>query len=154
MYRGTPDTACYHLPSCTGLSPSLAGFSKTVPLEYCRFMQSLPPGARTRVWALPVSLAATSGITVVFSSSGYLDVSVHRVRSLHQGNAVACIGLPHSEILGSKVICTSPKLIAACHVFLRLLKPRHPPSALVHFLCNVFNYVLVGTLLQVCRCCS
>ena len=51
------------------------------------------------------------------------------------GNAVARIGLPHSEIPGSKVICTSPELIAACHVFRRLLKPRHPPSALVHFLC-------------------
>ena len=31
------------------------------------------------VWANPRSLATTSGITVVFSSSGYLDVSVHRV---------------------------------------------------------------------------
>ena len=31
------------------------------------------------VWALPVSLAATSGITFVFSSSAYLDVSVQRV---------------------------------------------------------------------------
>ena len=28
------------------------------------------------VWALPRSLAATQGITIVFSSSGYLDVSV------------------------------------------------------------------------------
>ena len=34
------------------------------------------------VWAVPRSLATTSGITIVFSSSGYLDVSVHRV-SLH-----------------------------------------------------------------------
>ena len=31
------------------------------------------------VWAVPRSLAATRGITIVFSSSGYLDVSVHRV---------------------------------------------------------------------------
>ncbi|GAB6992644.1 hypothetical protein JCM16418A_46950 [Paenibacillus pini] len=28
------------------------------------------------VWANPRSLAATDGITIVFSSSGYLDVSV------------------------------------------------------------------------------
>ena len=33
------------------------------------------------VWALPLSLAATQGIDVSFSSSGYLDVSVHRVTS-------------------------------------------------------------------------
>ena len=31
------------------------------------------------VWALPISLATTLGITIVFSSSGYLDVSVPRV---------------------------------------------------------------------------
>src|SRR5690554_3059008 len=31
------------------------------------------------VWAVPRPLAATDGITVVFSSSGYLDVSVPRV---------------------------------------------------------------------------
>ena len=31
------------------------------------------------VWAISVSLAATQEITIVFSSSGYLDVSVHRV---------------------------------------------------------------------------
>ena len=31
------------------------------------------------VWAVPLSLAATQGITFVFFSSGYLDVSVRRV---------------------------------------------------------------------------
>ena len=39
-------------------------------------------------------------------------------------------GFPHSEISGSTVICTSPKLIAACHVLHRLLMPRHSPCAL------------------------
>ena len=43
-------------------------------------------------------------------------------------------GLPHSEIAGSIVICTSPALIAAYHVLLRLREPRHPPSALAYFL--------------------
>ena len=33
-----------------------------------------------RVWAVPLSLAATDGITVVFFSWGYLDVSVPPVR--------------------------------------------------------------------------
>ena len=37
---------------------------------------------------------------------------------------------PHSEIFGSKVACTSPKLIAAYHVLHRLLVPRHSPYAL------------------------
>ena len=36
-----------------------------------------------RVWAVPRSLAATDGITIVFSSWGYLDVSVPPVRLIY-----------------------------------------------------------------------
>ena len=36
----------------------------------------------------------------------------------------------HSEISGSKDVCSSPKLIAAYHVFHRLPVPRHSPCAL------------------------
>ena len=38
---------------------------------------------------------------------------------------------PHSEISGSQLICSSPKLIAACRVLHRLLMPRHSPCALI-----------------------
>ena len=38
-------------------------------------------------------------------------------------------GFPHSEISGSMRMCRSPKLIAACHVLLRFLMPRHSPCA-------------------------
>ena len=98
--------------------------------------RSEPQHARTLVWALPGSLAATSGITVVFFSSGYLDVSVHRVpfHTLWIGvwiREVFSRGFPHSEICGSRDICSSPQLFAAYHVFLRLLVPRHPPCALI-----------------------
>src|SRR6476469_7256582 len=56
----------------------------------------------TKVWAIPVSLATTQGITIVFFSSAYLDVSVQRV------GFPACAGilqlhcrrLSHSEIFG------------------------------------------------------
>ena len=41
---------------------------------------------------------------------------------------------PHSEIFGSLVMCTYPKLIAAYHVLHRLREPRHPPYALSYFL--------------------
>jgi hypothetical protein len=40
-------------------------------------------------------------------------------------------GLPHSEIEGSKLITSSPSLIAGYHVLHRLLLPRHPPNALI-----------------------
>ena len=43
-------------------------------------------------------------------------------------------GLSHSEIRGSKVICTYPRLIAAYHVLHRLQEPRHPPYALSYLL--------------------
>ena len=39
-------------------------------------------------------------------------------------------GLPHSDISGSKLICSSPELFAACHVLHRLLAPRHSPYTL------------------------
>ena len=94
-----------------------------------------PNGRNHSVWALPISLAATLGIDVSFSSSGYLDVSVHRVpfHTLWIGvwmTGVLPAGFPHSDICGSKIICISPQLFAAYHVFLRLLVPRHPPCAL------------------------
>ena len=47
--------------------------------------------------------------------------------------------LPHSEISGSKLICSSPKLIAACHVLHRLLMPRHSPCALFSLTCVEAN---------------
>ena len=99
------------------------------------FLQSEPRNARIPVWALSISLAATLEITVVFSSSGYLDVSVHRVplHTLWIGVwilEVCSSGFPHSDISGSSDICSSPKLFAAYHVFHRLLVPRHPPCAL------------------------
>ena len=75
--------------------------------------RSEPQHARTLVWALPISLAATLGIDVSFSSSGYLDVSVHQVpfHTLWIGvwiHEVCSCGFPHSDIYGSKDICSSP----------------------------------------------
>ena len=98
-------------------------------------LRSEPRNARIPVWPLPRSLAATCGIDISFSSSGYLDVSVHRVpfHALWIGawmTGVCPAGFPHSEIHGSRDICSSPWLFAAYHVFLRLSVPRHPPCAL------------------------
>ena len=123
--------------SLTGLSPSLAGFPKTVLLNLLNQLCGPNPGmhaSRFGLFRFRSPLLTESH--VVFSSSGYLDVSVHRVPLL-----TLCIGIrilevcssgfPHSEISGSMDICSSPKLIAAYHVFLRLLVPRHPPCALI-----------------------
>ncbi len=112
-------------------------------------MQSEPRSARKSVWALSISLAATLEIDVSFSSSGYLDVSVHRVPFLTlwigvRMTGVFPAGFPHSDISGSSLICSSPKLFAAYHVFHRLLVPRHPPCALIArplIECNEINIV-------------
>ena len=76
-------------------------------------MRSEPHGARTMVWPLSISLAATLEIDFSFSSSGYLDVSVHRVPSVHLWiqctvTEVCSAGFPHSEIYGSMDMCSSP----------------------------------------------
>ena len=55
--------------------------------------------------------------------------------SLHTrcGDGITSAGLPHSEIRASRSICLCARLIAACHVLLRLREPRHPSCALLSF---------------------
>ena len=64
--------------------------------------------ATPTVWAVPRSLATTRGIVFTFFSCGYLDVSVPHVRLRIADNRIASVGLPHSEIYGSRSICLSP----------------------------------------------
>ena len=121
-------------------------------------LQSEPRVARNPVWALSISLAATLEIDVSFSSSGYLDVSVHRVPSVNLWiqltvTEVSSAGFPHSDICGSKDICSSPQLFAAYHVFLRLLVPRHPPCALFCLISSMHSVASFNNLKNFC-CCS
>ena len=142
MSRSTLDPALPLIVSHTGLSPSLAGLSRPFCYNLWSIMRSEPRSARTPVWALAISLAATLAIDVSFSSSGYLDVSVHRV-PLHKLwihlwiRKVFLRGFPHSDICGSWDMCSSPQLFAAYHVFHRLLVPRHPPCALSSLTCLI-----------------
>ena len=136
MSRPTLDTAMSTRLSLTGLSPSLVSFPKTVLLNLLNQFRGPNPGmhaSRFGLFRFRSPLLTESH--VVFSSSGYLDVSVHRVpfHTLWIGvwmTGVRPAGFPHSDICGSMDICSSPQLFAAYHVFLRLLVPRHPPCAL------------------------
>ena len=129
--------------SLTGLSPSLAGFPKTVLLNLLNQLCGPNPGmhaSRFGLFRFRSPLLTESH--VVFSSSGYLDVSVHRVPSVYLWiqytvTEVCSAGFPHSDICGSMDICSSPKLFAAYHVFHRLLVPRHPPCALYSLTCRI-----------------
>ena len=136
MSRSTLDPAA-SLPRFAYGALTLSGrsFQDRSAARPGRFRSPYPGVTRTPVWAPPVSLAATSGITIVFSSSGYLDVSVRRVplRALWihariRGSSPR--GFPHSDTCGSSRMCRSPQLFAACRVFHRLPVPRHPPCAL------------------------
>ena len=113
MSRPTQDTAermtdyVYGTVTLYGLA-----FQKIPLLIHSSVLQSYNlHSAETKwIWALPRSIATTGGITIVFFSSGYLDVSVPRV-CFPGKPGMSCLrhdGLPHSEIYGSKVICTSP----------------------------------------------
>ena len=50
-----------------------------------------------------------------------------------------CIGSPIRKSLPITVMCTSTELIAAYHVLLRLLLPRHPPCALNSFFLQFYS---------------
>ena len=73
-----------------------------------------PPAVTGRVWASPRSLATTWGITVVFFSSGYLDVSVPRVRlpkqvsEYHVFNMVGCPIRKSADY----VVCANPRSLS------------------------------------------
>ena len=108
--------------SCTGLSPAMALISRSFhyPFDY-------------HVQAHPISLATTLGISVDFFSCSYLDVSVRRVRF-----ACLCIqhamtqraGFPHSEICGSKCVCSLPA------AYRKLLRPSSPVIAKASTMCT------------------
>ena len=97
------------------------------------------------VWAPSLSLAATQKIVLTFFSSGYLDVSVHRVPPhtlfIHVCvHALPACEFPHSDICGSTLARSSPQLFAACHVLLRRLVPRHPPYALCSLIFSLSKF--------------
>lgn len=92
-------------------------------------------GARL-VWAVPRSLAATDGIACCFLFLGVLRwFTSPRWPSRSyvftpEWRSMTSAGFSHSEILGSKPVCSSPRLIAAGRVLHRLSAPRHPPCTL------------------------
>ena len=147
--------------SCTGISPSLSGLPK--PFHYNE--DFLLFGSRPRsgahaalqphinvVWALPISLAATFGISggsllFLISFPGLLRwFSSPSVASLPyfiqvQDIGISSNGLPHSAIQGSQDMCSFPWLFAAYHGLLRLVAPRHPPYTSIRL--TILSFLLI-----------
>ena len=109
--------------TCKGLSPSTVKLSRIVPLKIFIHITVLQPRNCRNNHGLGCSLFDRLylgnrvcfiflRVLRCFSSPGL--PSVAGMVLLHN------TGLPHSEIFGLKVICTSPKLIAASRVLHRL----------------------------------
>ena len=141
MSRGTLDPAVPLMTSVTGLSPSAAGLSSAIPLSFkVTCAVRTPPCThdglgssgfarryfRNRCFFLFLRLLRC------FSSPGSPPYPIKAYLPLFSIwiHGVCPCGFPHSEIRGSRDICSSPRLFAAYHVFLRLSVPRHPPCAL------------------------
>ena len=126
-------------------------FPKTIRLSFVnRLFSPQPQQARSLVWPLSISLAATLKIDFSFSSCCYLDVSVHNVPPAYLFIQYAVTELssarfPHSDIHESLTVCVSSWLFAAFYVLLRFLMPRHSPFALIS-LTSYFDIFLFESL--------
>ena len=136
MSRGTPDSARRVFNFAYEAFTLSGGTSQTLLLSLTLPCCSPYPGVHAlRFGLFRFRSPLLTESHVVFSSSGYLDVSVHRVpfHTLWIGVWIPGVypgGFPHSDTCGSMDICSSPQLFAAYHVFHRLSVPRHPPCAL------------------------
>ena len=152
MSRGTQDTASspvhFRLHGSHILWPRFPAGSPNVRFGNSTYAVLQPPNVNTWVWAVPISLAATFGISVIYFPPGtemvHFPGLAHTRLCIQRAVArVHLAGFPHSEILGSKPACGSPRLIAACHVLHRLLAPRHPPYALSSLIIKLTQSVFV-----------
>ena len=79
------------------------------------------------VWAIPVSLAATNGISIDFSSSSYSDASLRTVRS---PKLITSKGVYRETSFGNPGVVGRMHLTQAYRSLPRpssLIKPSHPP---------------------------
>ena len=110
--------------------------SHTVRLQLCmNYAVRTPTVLLPLVWPLPISLATTFGISVDFSSSGYLDVSVPRVPHVTLWIHVTFHGsspwvFPHSEICGYNAHLRLPA------AYRSLSRPSSAPDAKAFTLCS------------------
>ena len=126
--------AGFHVPRPTHRRPSsnpfqIRGYHPLWPAFPCRSSKN---SSLSTHWAGPRSLAATKGISVDFFSSGYLDVSVPRVRLLHL--CIQC-RMP----LARRVSPFGHLRVKACcqltEAYRRLPRPSSPPVAKASTVC-------------------
>ena len=62
-----------------------------------------------------------------------------------RGAGIASGGLPHSDIRGSRDMCSSPRLFAACRVLHRPSAPGHPPWTYVRLAIRPLHLTIMFT---------
>ena len=136
VLRATQDTARLHAASCTGLSPPAAERSSS--FHSLHFLPQRGPTTPSAPECRRFGLFPVRSPLLGESLICFLLLQVLRCFSSLRSPPYVNVGmtglqpdgLSHSEIRGSRVICTSPQLVAAYHVLHRLREPRHPPDAL------------------------
>ena len=145
--HATLDSVCLLDLSRTGLSPSLAGLSRTVLLGLKVRMTVRTPecshsglgsSAFDRLYLRNHFCFLFLRLLRCFSSPGSPPYTMD---SCTDTCSSAC-AFPHSDIHGSLDMCSSPWLFAAYHVFLRLSVPGHPPRALICLTWSRFSQLL------------
>ena len=137
MPRSTQVPAASFSVSSTGLSPAVAELSSSLPLPTPESrMPALQPrnGRNHSVWALPISLAATLGVSFDFSSSGtemfhfpglaslglYIQLRMmghdsHRVSPFRNHRIVGCLAPPRClSQLTASFIASQRKAFTCC----------------------------------------
>ena len=160
MLRTTQGFTTSHQASDTGLSPYIIELSRTFSSLSKYDIVTLLPLSRittSYVWAFPRSLATTRGIIKLFSfptgTKMFQFPAFAPIKNIWV-TILQTVRLSHSEILGSKIICIYPRLIAAYHVLHRLREPRHPPYALNYFLFILYTTKLIILIPMVAYSCS
>ncbi len=111
-------------------------------------MQRLPPITHSKFRLFPFRssllreshMISVPGLLRYFSSpSFHLDLTAGSLPMTGEE-------LPHSEIPGSKLLCSSPRLIAALYVLRRYLVSRHPLYACKLTYLYTFPLVLTSSL--------
>ena len=148
MSRATQGSATLRMASCTGLSPSMEplsrGFHSPCFLRYRG--PTTPFRPRPEGFGLFPVRSPLLRESLLFSlPTGTKMFQFPAFAFLNRGmTGLQPAGLSHSEICGSKGICTYPQLFAAYHVLHRLQEPRHPPYAL-HYLLTAVDYDVDGS---------
>ena len=133
---GLPQSSSFRVRASHPLRTHFPEGSATLTVSARR--RSYNPGcgfATAPVWAAARSLATTCAIIVIFSSSGYLDVSVPRVRPPHECGVTGSLppGFPIRTSAGRGVFAPHRGFSQLVTSFVASESHRHPPCALSVF---------------------